>query len=63
MIKFSLPVLAEAGMSDANIFTSLENRMKCGLGKCGRCNCGPVYVCKEGPVFSLQQMNQLPEDY
>ena len=63
MIKFSLPVLAEAGMSDANIFTSLENRMKCGLGKCGRCNCGPVYVCKEGPVFSLQQMKQLPEDY
>ncbi|MDR1141954.1 MAG: FAD/NAD(P)-binding protein [Planctomycetaceae bacterium] len=63
MIKFSLPVLAEAGMDDANIFTSLENRMKCGVGKCGRCNCGPVYVCKEGPVFSLRQMKQLPEDY
>jgi NAD(P)H-flavin reductase len=63
MIKFSLPVLAEAGMDDANIFTSLENRMKCGVGKCGRCNCGPVYVCKEGPVFSLRQMKQLPDDY
>jgi NAD(P)H-flavin reductase len=63
MIKFSLPVLAEAGMDDTNIFTSLENRMKCGVGKCGRCNCGPVYVCKEGPVFSLRQMKQLPDDY
>ncbi|MDR2756573.1 MAG: FAD/NAD(P)-binding protein [Planctomycetaceae bacterium] len=63
MIKFSLPVLAEAGMDDANIFTSLENRMKCGVGKCGRCNCGSVYVCKEGPVFSLRQMKQLPDDY
>ncbi|MDR3199121.1 MAG: FAD/NAD(P)-binding protein [Planctomycetaceae bacterium] len=63
MIKFSLPVLADAGMDDANIFTSLENRMKCGVGKCGRCNCGSVYVCKEGPVFSLRQMKQLPDDY
>ncbi len=63
MIKFSLPVLSEAGISDADIFTSLENRMKCGVGKCGRCNCGPVYVCKEGPVFSLEQMKNLPDDY
>ncbi|MDR1958257.1 MAG: FAD/NAD(P)-binding protein [Planctomycetaceae bacterium] len=63
MIKFSLPVLAKQGMSDADIYTSLENRMKCGLGKCGRCNCGPVYVCKEGPVFTLEQLKALPDDY
>ena len=56
MIKFSLPVLAKMGIADRNIFTSLENRMKCGLGKCGRCNCGPVYVCKEGPVFTMAQL-------
>ncbi len=63
MIKFSLPVLAEGGMKDADIYTSLENRMKCGVGKCGRCNCGPVYVCKEGPVFTKEQMNAMPNDY
>lgn len=63
MIKFTLPVLAQMGVADADIYTSLENRMKCGIGKCGRCNCGPVYVCKEGPVFSLEQLKQLPEDY
>jgi NAD(P)H-flavin reductase len=63
MIKFSLPVLAKAGMSDADIYTSLENRMKCGVGKCGRCNCGPVYVCKEGPVFTLEQIKTLPDDF
>ena len=34
-----------------------------GIGKCGRCNCGPVYVCKEGLVFSLEQIRQLPNDY
>jgi NAD(P)H-flavin reductase len=63
MIKFTLPVLAKMGVPDANIYTSLENRMKCGLGKCGRCNCGPLYVCKEGPVFSMEQLKALPNDY
>ncbi|MDD3587967.1 MAG: FAD/NAD(P)-binding protein, partial [Thermoguttaceae bacterium] len=63
MIKFSLPVLSKIGIADESIYTSLENRMKCGLGKCGRCNCGPVYVCKEGPVFTLAQMKQLPDDF
>ena len=63
MIKFSLPVLAQAGMSDKDIYTSLENRMKCGVGKCGRCNCGPLYVCKEGPVFTQEQLKKLPDDF
>jgi NAD(P)H-flavin reductase len=63
MIKFTLPVLDKAGIAPKDIYTSLENRMKCGVGKCGRCNCGPVYVCKEGPVFTLEQLNKLPMDY
>jgi NAD(P)H-flavin reductase len=63
MIKFTLPVLAKMGLAGRDIYTSLENRMKCGVGKCGRCNCGPVYVCKEGPVFTLEQLQQLPGDY
>jgi sulfhydrogenase subunit gamma (sulfur reductase) len=63
MIKFTLPVLAKMGLADRDIYTSLENRMKCGVGKCGRCNCGPVYVCKEGPVFTLEQLKSLPNDY
>jgi len=63
MIKFTLPVLDKMGIMQSSIYTSLENRMKCGIGKCGRCNCGPVYVCKEGPVFTLDQLNQLPQDY
>lgn len=62
MIKFTLPVLTRMGLADRDVYTSLENRMKCGVGKCGRCNCGPVYVCKEGPVFTLEQLRQLPND-
>ncbi|MBQ9873763.1 MAG: FAD/NAD(P)-binding protein [Thermoguttaceae bacterium] len=63
MIKLSLPILSENGFSDDDIFTSLENRMKCGLGKCGRCNCGSVYVCKEGPVFTQAMIKNMPDDF
>jgi hypothetical protein len=52
MIKYTFPVLAKLGFTDENIYTTLENRMKCGFGKCGRCNVGKVYVCKDGPVFT-----------
>lgn len=37
--------------------------MKCGFGKCGRCNVGKVFVCKDGPVFSYEQILALPEEY
>ncbi len=60
MIKFSLPPLRTAGFSDDSIITTLENRMKCGFGKCGRCNIGPTYVCKEGPVFTAAQIAAMP---
>ena len=63
MIQFTLPVLAKMGITDRHTYTSLENRMKCGVGKCGRCNCGPLYVCKEGPVFTVEQLKKLPKDY
>lgn len=63
MIKQVFPVLAKLGFNDRDLFTTLENRMKCGFGKCGRCNVGNVYVCKEGPVFSYEQLKLLPAEY
>jgi len=63
MIKFTMPVLKKLGFRDKDIFTTLENRMKCGFGKCGRCNVGKVFVCKDGPVFSYEQILTLPEEY
>jgi len=63
MIKYTLPVLDKMGLAPGDIFTSLENRMKCGVGKCGRCNVGPAYVCKDGPIFSLEQIEHLPSDF
>jgi len=63
MIKLTLPVLEKLGFPPERIFTTLENRMKCGLGKCGRCNTGKSYVCKDGPVYTLAELNELPAEY
>ena len=63
MIKYTLPVLTEIGFKDDKIFTSLERRMKCGIGKCGRCGIGSKYVCIDGPVFSLAELNKIPEAF
>jgi NAD(P)H-flavin reductase len=63
MIKLTLPVLAKLGFTPEQIFSTLENRMKCGVGKCGRCNVGKVFVCKDGPVFTLAQLNTMPPEY
>ncbi len=63
MIKNTLPVLDKMGVTPASVYTSIENRMKCGIGKCGRCNVGPIYICKEGPVLTMEQLQGLPVDY
>lgn len=63
MIKNTFPVLRKLGFADEHIYTTLENRMKCGFGKCGRCNVGKTYVCKDGPVFTAAQLAELPNEY
>ena len=63
MIKFTIPVLKELGFPPERIILSLEMRMKCGIGMCGRCNIGNQYVCKDGPVFTLAQLNTMPGEY
>ena len=63
MINRTLPVLTNLGFGPDQIYTTLENRMKCGFGKCGRCNVGKIYVCKDGPVFSYAQLKELPPEY
>ncbi len=63
MIKFTLAGLEQMGFPKSQIFTTLEFRMKCGIGKCGRCNIGNQYICKDGPVFRLDQLAELPDEY
>ncbi len=63
VISLTMPLLEKIGFNPERIYTTLENRMKCGLGKCGRCNVGSVYVCKDGPVFTSAQLKALPPEY
>jgi NAD(P)H-flavin reductase len=63
MIKFTQPVLDKLQYDYDHIIMSLEMRMKCGIGICGRCNIGKEYVCKEGPVFTLAQLDEMPKEY
>ena len=63
MIKFTLDGLYSLGFEKEQIYTTLEMRMKCGIGKCGRCNVGSKYICKDGPVFRFDELDELPDEY
>ena len=63
MIKFALAALLEIGFKKEQVYTTLEMRMKCGLGKCGRCNIGSKFACKDGPVFRCDELDYLPNEY
>lgn len=63
MLRFTLPALAKLGFPDESVILSLEMRMKCGIGKCGRCNIGGAYVCRDGPVFTRKELRSLPAEF
>ena len=63
MVKFTMLPIMDLGFEPDKIFFSLEMRMKCGIGKCGRCNIGSKYVCKDGPVFTYKELQGLPNEY
>lgn len=63
MIRFTIKALEELGFTDEQIVTTLERRMKCGVGLCGRCNIGGKFVCVDGPVFTQAQLKELPQEF
>ncbi|MFH1383156.1 MAG: FAD/NAD(P)-binding protein [Chloroflexota bacterium] len=63
MIKFVLTELKTLGFTSNQIVTTLEGKMKCGLGKCARCNVGEKYICKDGPVFTFDQIARFIEQF
>jgi sulfhydrogenase subunit gamma (sulfur reductase) len=64
MIRFTFPALEKLGFKPEQMITTLEKRMKCGIGKCGRCNIGTIYVCRDGPVFTYEQIkNFISSEY
>jgi len=63
MIKFTLQALDTLKFAPEQVYTTLEMKMKCGIGKCGRCNIGDKFVCIDGPVFSYAQLKELPPEF
>ncbi len=63
MIKYTLPVLEKLDLKPEEVFISMEMKMKCGVGLCGRCNLGPKFVCKDGPIFTLKELRELTDVY
>jgi NAD(P)H-flavin reductase len=61
MMKFGVMKLLEMGYTDKQIFLSMEKNMSCGLGKCGHCMMGEYFVCKDGPVFSYNEIKDQPD--
>jgi NAD(P)H-flavin reductase len=59
MMRFSIMELRKLGVPEEKIFVSMERNMKCGCGLCGHCQCGPYFICKDGPVFSYPQVKRL----
>jgi len=60
-VLMELVALGGVGISEGNIWLSLERRMKCGVGKCGHCQINNIYTCIEGPVVSYAQIKHLEE--
>jgi NAD(P)H-flavin reductase len=59
MMRFSIMALKDAGLADDAIWLSMERNMKCAIGFCGHCQFGPVFVCKDGPVFRYDRIRHL----
>jgi len=62
MIKFTLQALDKLKFQPEQIITTLERRMKCGIGICGRCNIGDKYVCVDGPVFTYAELRGMVDE-
>jgi NAD(P)H-flavin reductase len=63
MLHFMFQSLEKLGYAHDQVVTTMENKMKCGLGQCGRCNIGRVFVCRDGPVFTWAEVRALPKDF
>jgi len=61
MMKFGTIKFLEMGYRDDEIYLSMEKNMSCGLGKCGHCMMGRYFVCKDGPVFTWEEIKDQPQ--
>jgi len=58
MIKYSILELQRQGVSEGSMFVSMERNMSCGVGTCGHCQLGPLFICRDGPVFAYPRVKK-----
>ncbi len=63
MIKFTMLTLKKLGFAPEQMIMTLEAKMKCGIGKCGRCNLGDKFICTDGPVFNYAEVSEFLESF
>ncbi len=63
MIKFAMMSLEKLGFAPEQNWVTLEAKMKCGIGKCGRCNLGEKFICVDGPVFCFSEVREFLESF
>ena len=56
MMRFTVQELLRKGLEMKDVYVSMERNMKCGIGLCGHCQYGPVFVCRDGPVFCFEEI-------
>lgn len=56
MMRFVIFEALARKVPAGHIYLTLERNMNCALGFCGHCQLGPAFVCKNGPVFTYEQM-------
>ena len=61
MLKFTTFTLIDEGFTSDQIYLSMNRRMSCGMGLCGRCNIGPYYLCKDGPDINYALIEDYPD--
>ena len=59
MMRYTIKEMLNRGVEPGNIYISMERNMKCGIGLCGHCQCGPAFICKDGPIFRYDRMQNL----
>jgi len=59
MMRFSIAGLAALGVPENAMYVSMERNMKCAIGLCGHCQFGPTFVCRDGPVFTYDQLRPI----
>ncbi|WP_348983893.1 FAD/NAD(P)-binding protein [Methylosinus sp. C49] len=59
MMRFVANALLERGVAQERVYLSMERNMKCAIGFCGHCQFGPVFICRDGPVFPYSQLRGL----